>query len=533
LGTAARKAVIGLALKLPAEGSPVSGSTRVLAVDLPRERADDVVQALRELVGRLPDHPAILPLTGVSIADGRPVVSTPPVTGDALDSALNLYGPAAVDDALPRVRQIAGALDLAAGEGLCHGALHPRDIIVSADHTWVAGLGVAGALARVGIVMPLDVRYTAPEVLASGTGTHTGDQYSLAVIAHEWMFSGAVTPADGFLAVPSVDGLNVTAMQRALDRATDTDPAMRFGNCLEFAAALERSAGREPMLEIYPAERLNEFPPGSDPGLTAPGASVFREQPVTPSGRQFGVTALVVSLIAGMAIGAVAIWLLGPSSADRTFDQSQMVTDEPMAQVAAPAEGPTEVVDPPVTPPRDDLFPAPSSTPVTTDAAPAAQADAGLLIHSTPAGAAVTVDGIPRGTTPVAVRGLALGTRRVEVSRPGYQPAERQVTLTAARPSRTLDVDLVAAARVSAPPVRPAAPATGSLVVESLPTGAEVSVDGQPAGRTPVTLTGLTPGRRTVRIERAGYRIVTTVVDVKAGERARVAARLEGGTNEE
>jgi hypothetical protein len=525
--------VIGLAFKLPAEGSPVSGSTRVLAVDLPLARADDAVEALRELVGRLPDHPSVLPLTGVRVADGRPVVSTPPVTGDALDSALNLYGPAAVDDALPRVRQIAGALDLAAGEGLCHGALHPRDIIVSAEHTWVAGLGVAGALARVGIVMPLDARYTAPEVMASGTGTPSGDQYSLAVIAHEWMFSGAVTPADGFLAVPAVDRLNVRAMQRAFDTATDTDPARRFGTCLEFAAALEQSAGREPLLEIYPAERLRELPPGSDPDLTAPGASVFRDPPAAPSGRQFGTTTLVVTLIAGMTIGAVAMWLLGSPSPYRTFDPSQAVTDETAVQVPAPAEGPTEVVDTPVTPPRDDLFPTRSATPVTTDAAPAAQADAGLLIHSTPAGAAVTVDGVPRGTTPVAVRGLALGTRRVEVSRPGYQRAERQVTLTAARPSRTLDVDLVAAARVSAPPVRPAASATGSLVIESLPSGAEVSVDGQPAGRTPVTLTGVAPGRRMVRLERPGYRTVTTVVEVKAGERARVAARLEGGSNEE
>jgi hypothetical protein len=60
-----------------------------------------------------------------------------------------------------------------------------------------------------------------------------------------------------------------------------------------------------------------------------------------------------------------------------------------------------------------------------------------------------------------------------------------------------------------------------------------VTVDGQPAGVTPLTLTGLAPGRRTVRIEHAGYRTVTTTVDVKAGERARVAARLEGGMDEE
>jgi hypothetical protein len=168
------------------------------------------------------------------------------------------------------------------------------------------------------------------------------------------------------------------------------------------------------------------------------------------------------------------------------------------------------------------------------DAAPAAQTDAGLLIHSTPAGATVSVDGVARGITPVAVRGLQLGTRRISVTRPGYQAAERQVTLTDERPSRTLDVDLapVARARVSAP--APATtPATGSLVIDSRPAAASVTIDGRPAGNTPMTLTGLAPGRRTVRIERMGYRTVTTTVDVKAGERARVGVRLEGGSDEQ
>ena len=211
--------MIALALKLPAEGSPVSGSVRVLTVDITPERVDDAVEALRELVGRLPDHPGVLALTEVNVADGRLVLVTPPVTGDALDDALQLYGPAAVDDALPRLRRLAGALDLAAREGLSHGALHPRDIIVSADDTQVLGLGVANALARVGVAVPRNPRYTAAEVLASGVGTPAADQFSLAVIAHEWMFGGSGSPADGFLAVPVITGIDAAVMQRAFDRA--------------------------------------------------------------------------------------------------------------------------------------------------------------------------------------------------------------------------------------------------------------------------------------------------------------------------
>jgi hypothetical protein len=544
--------VIALAFKLPAEGSPVHGSTRVLTVDITPERVDDAVGALRELVGQLPDHPGILALTDISVADGRLVVVTPPIAGDALDTALQLYGPAAVDDALPRLRQLAGALDVAARAGLTHGALHPRDIVVSTDDTQIVGIGVADALARAGVVIPLDPRYAAPEVLESRVGTPAGDQFSLAVIAHEWMFGGAVSPADGFLAVPIITGVDVAAMQTTFDTASAPDPAERFGTSLEFCAALERSAGMTSLLDIEPAVSVTELPLRGDAGVAGSAAgfaggagSVFGSAPAPPQ-RQFGILALVATLFVGIALGAAAMRLLGwPSAPQSAIDASQGASSSPTAQ----APQPTEVIDLPIAPPRDDLAaaapppPAETATPATTpapravpDAVRTAQADAGLLIHSTPVGATVTIDGVERGTTPVAVRGLALGTRRVDVSAPGHLGASRQVTLTAERPSRTLDVELVAETRAESRPT-PASPArvatSGSLVVDSRPDGALVTIDGRPSGSTPLTLTGLAPGRRTVRIERPGYRAVTTTVDVKAGERARVAARLEGGSNEE
>jgi hypothetical protein len=491
---------------------------------------DDAVEALRGLVGRLADHPGVLPLIDVRAADGRLLVGTPTVTGDPLNHALELYGPAAVDDALPRVRQIAGALDFAASEGLVHGAMHPHDIIVSADDTRIAGLGVATALARIGVVVPLDSHYAAPEVLASRVGTSAGDQFALAVIAHEWMFGGTMSPADGFLAVPVITGLDVATMQRAFDTATAVRPEARFSSCLEFCAALERGAGV-----------ANPQPPLRGAAGFAGGAgSLFSAAPPPSSSRRFGLPAMVATLLVGVGIGVVGMRLLGwPSAPPSIEDASQDFTDAPMVQLPSPSSSPTEVVDMPVTPPRDDLQPAlqpaaPTTAAVRPDAARAAGTDAGLLIHSTPAGASVTIDGVEHGTTPIAVRGLELGTRRVGVSRPGYQFAERQVTLTSERPSRTLDVDLVAVARIApreAPP--PAVATTGSLLVDSRPAGAMVTVDGRPSGSTPVTLTAVAPGMHTVRIERPGYRTVTTTVAVKAGERARVAARLEGGSDEE
>ncbi len=73
----------------------------------------------------------------------------------------------------------------------------------------------------------------------------------------------------------------------------------------------------------------------------------------------------------------------------------------------------------------------------------------------------------------------------------------------------------------------------GSLVIESRPTGAEVTLDGRPAGVTPLTIASVAPGRHTVVITAAGMKPVTSTVIVKAGERARVAASLERGQQEE
>jgi hypothetical protein len=190
----------------------------------------------------------------------------------------------------------------------------------------------------------------------------------------------------------------------------------------------------------------------------------------------------------------------------------------------------TEALITPVGEP-DEVAPATPEPTAIRDAARAVQVDAGLLVHSTPAGAIVTVDGVPRGITPVAIRGLALGNRTVVVSRAGYQDVERQVVLTGARPSRTLEIELLPVARAASqtlpPPTR-----DGSVVIDSRPAGAVVFIDGQRAGVTPLTIT-LGAGDHTVRMEHAGYRSVTTRIDVKAGERARVAVRLEGGQEQE
>jgi len=48
-----------------------------------------------------------------------------------------------------------------------------------------------------------------------------------------------------------------------------------------------------------------------------------------------------------------------------------------------------------------------------------------LVISTTPEGASVTVDGIRWGTTPVTIRHLAEGHKRIRVTSDGYAAVER------------------------------------------------------------------------------------------------------------
>jgi len=162
-----------------------------------------------------------------------------------------------------------------------------------------------------------------------------------------------------------------------------------------------------------------------------------------------------------------------------------------------------------------------------------------LLIRSTPSGASVEVDGVARGVTPLALRDLELGSRTIAVTRRGYIADEQRVVLTRARPSRTLEVQLSPSASAAEAPSGATAPkpasspagvgeaaTTGSLLVESRPPGATVTVNGDNRGTTPLTIDALAPGSYRVGLSLAGYQSFTTTVRVVAGERTRAAASL-------
>lgn len=128
-----------------------------------------------------------------------------------------------------------------------------------------------------------------------------------------------------------------------------------------------------------------------------------------------------------------------------------------------------------------------------------------LTVTSKPAGAAVSVDGATPVLTPWSGE-VTAGKHKLEVSLPGYVSDTRAVD---ARPNRDQEVNFALE--------REKGPAQVTVVTE--PPGAEVSVDGNVAGSTPLDKPiELEPGDHQIMASRAGYKGVAQSVTVEQGQ---------------
>lgn len=492
--------------------------------------------------------------------DSGPFADTPPPGGVTLESALREFGPAAFDDLIPRLRSLAADLDEAHAVGFVHGRLHPSRIIVTDEATFLMGRRVP----------------------AGGTLTPAADQAAFAVIAYEWMFGRRVSPGAAVAPSPP-SGVDRGALSQALTRALSLDRDRQFDSIGDFVTALEnsqtlllplaaadedddpvepfipesvssrtadtggahvpdgpidaggRAAAEEPVTPPSPVpdldmiDRATAFEPEQAPALEPMPAAAPTRDTHTRASQRFGGLALIVAALVGAVFGFAAGYMAKPRALQTVAGEAEEAgatgaagetgaTGGTGAGRAAGAAG-------------ADVSPLKKGGASARVVAAAPAKIGRLLVRSTPPGAAVSVDGVAKGVTPVAIRDLDLGSRDITVTLRGYQAEERRIVLTKARPSRSVEVRLASAGTSSPVPSTPAtfgkpAATTGVLAIESQPPGASVLVNGQPRGTTPLTLNDMAPGEYRVTMTLKGFRDFTTTVRVVAGGRARAAARL-------
>jgi len=133
------------------------------------------------------------------------------------------------------------------------------------------------------------------------------------------------------------------------------------------------------------------------------------------------------------------------------------------------------------------------------------------------AGGTVSVDGKPVGTVPTKAS-VPPGRHQAIIQKAGFVDWSRWFEVSEAQ-KVTFDVVMKSA---EAP--------KGSILVSSVPSGAQIRVNGAPKGVTPTVLEGLAPDHYLVELELSGYARWSQTVTVEAGKRAVVDARLEATT---
>jgi len=123
-----------------------------------------------------------------------------------------------------------------------------------------------------------------------------------------------------------------------------------------------------------------------------------------------------------------------------------------------------------------------------------------IIIESTPSGATVLIDNMKRGSTPLELKNIQVGTRKLKLSKPGYVTISKGVIVNEANP---VDVSEVLILK------------TGDLTITSDPTGAMVYVNDVVKGETPRTISELTIGDYNVTVSSENYHDKTERVMVE------------------
>lgn len=135
-----------------------------------------------------------------------------------------------------------------------------------------------------------------------------------------------------------------------------------------------------------------------------------------------------------------------------------------------------------------------------------------LDLAATEKGAFVYIGGTRKGTTPIIIL-LDQGTHTLKVEIPGYRKHEQQIAIES---GETLKV------YASLEKVK-----TGSIEVTTEPSGAQVFIDSQPVGKTPVSLSEIKAGKHNILLNLLGYETITSTVLVADKKSVTFARKLK------
>jgi serine/threonine-protein kinase len=398
-------------------------------------------------------HPHLIPVLAHGVTTSLLWYSMDSVKGRTLTAVLE-RGPQSRSACEQLLEQVASALEYLHRNGVVHGGLNPVTVLVDGDG-WarVTDPGIIAAVFRAAAPRSdwealLDPVYAAPEVLERRLAGPAADQYSLALLAYQYLTgrpAGTGETVDDVrreraagleplgVARPDLPPYVATAVARAL-RET---PAERFGSVLDFVAVLSGAAMRPLGGGLSPSAA-----PGGPPLLVIP------DHERRPSRRRRLLVYLGLAVLAGAGTWGVLQyrrpapdrWVHAPQpAAPRPGIPATPVPDsvsgaaggpafDPVVGAAEPRPGPVEAPAPLPNPPRRPVAAVP-------------EAPATLFVNASPWGT-VYLDGRPVGNTPRPNLEIGAGVHVLRVVRDGYAPFEREIRLTPGQVLRITDIVL-------------------------------------------------------------------------------------------
>ena len=369
------------------------------------------------------EHPNIVPVYRVGERGGILFIAMKFIEGRSLDGIVKEQGAMTVPVTLHVLRAAARALAYAHDRGIVHRDVKAANFLIEHDgRVLISDFGVALRASDVTLTQDGSVigtpAFMSPEQCAGKRAGPQSDQYSLGVVAFELLAAKVPFDSDtlvGYIshhlhsAPPDLRLARDDVPEQLLaviDRALAKEPNDRFASTRDMLAAIEavpfseddRRSSEQTLRRLAHGDAVERVSTRELPVATEANTVMM---PLAPRRWWAQPAVWVGAVLAVVAVGAT------------------LSLPEPSVEPPLTAAAPPETVI--VTAPLGD----------TTAAVPAPAAGGTLRLLTSPAAAAILVDGVEVGVGGVLDYPVRAGTRRIGVRASGYAPFDTTVTVTA------------------------------------------------------------------------------------------------------
>jgi hypothetical protein len=476
-------------------------------------------------------HPGVVGVFDAGRQDNLAYIVMEFIDGLTLDGILRAEPRPGLAKLLDICRQAAGTLDYAHAHGVIHRDIKPTNMLVQHDGAVkICDFGIAKVmqsteftLTQTGMAVGTP-EFMSPEQVLGQPLDGRSDQWSLAVVAYELVTGVRPFRAESYTQVmarimtldPEPACQHNPALPKEVDvvfaRALAKKAPDRFPNCCDFVAALESACLVAPISAAVPTSAVPTpviatpvlptpvVPTPSIPTRATADTNIPAPEPVRKSGSPWKLIA-AVAIVLVLGAGAAA-FLLSRHTASAPVETVQ----SPVAPVPPPAGRPRTLHAAVPAP----ALAKPAGGQPAVSGKPAAESYPVRLVTA-PDGATVTIDGKPDSAcqSPCDIT-LAGGQHSIQAKKEGYYPLVKNFEVDGQQPEIAFKLDQL----------------MGSVIIETDPPGASISVNGTLRTETTPASIQLPVGQYKVSLAKEGFDPLNYDVTVHADTMSRAKATL-------